>query len=181
MKIEIFDKVAFWEELRWVKDEYDIRVSGKVSNRSAKRITVLVSNAYLESNGDIHWIQCLEAELYKACKERNLECDPLELEAMERNYFCRKTRKKVFATAFDNHRINTTIIGETPKAKLFADIITDYLALEEEVQDDTQLSRSDSRERPGSTFEYQKADALSTEEARIPLRGTFKDPSSLLG
>ena len=183
-----FDKYTFWELIAKHKEDYDIRVSASSSKRSAKRITILVSNAFLSCIGEVnatdylfHWIQCLEAELYRACKERNLECDPLELEAMERNYFCRKTRKKVFATAFDNHRINTTIIGETPKAKLFADIITDYLALEEEVQDDTELSRSDSRERPGSTFEYQKADALSTEEARIPLRGTFKDPSSLLG
>ena len=184
-----FDKYTFWELIAKHKEDYDIRVSASSSKRSVvKRITILVSNAFLSCIGEVnatdylfHWIQCLEAELYRACKERNLECDPLELEAMERNYFCRKTRKKVFATAFDNHRINTTIIGETPKAKLFADIITDYLALEEEVQDDTQLSRSDSRERPGSTFEYQKADALSTEEARIPLRGTFKDPSSLLG
>jgi len=181
MKIEIFDKVAFWEELRWVKDEYDIRVSGKVSNRSAKRITVLVSNAYLESNGDIHWIQCLEAELYKACKERNLECDPLELESMERNYYCRKTRKKVFATAFDNHRINTIIIGETPKARLFAEIITDYLVLEEVRENGKEFSRGRTRKGFTGTFEYQKANALPIEKAGNALRSTFKDPQGLPG
>lgn len=183
----IFD-IAFWEEMGRVKGEYDIRVSSKRSNRAAKRITVLVSTAFLSSIGDaggtdhlFHWVQCLEAEVYRAAKERGLGCDPLELEAMERNFYCRKTRKKVFATAFDNHRINTIIIGETPKARLFADIITDFLTPEEEIRDDTQLSGDNTRERPIGTFEYQKADALPVEKTRNALRGTFKDPSGLPG
>jgi len=180
-------KNTFWELIAKHKEDYDIRVSASSSKRSAKRITILVSNAFLSCIGEVnatdylfHWIQCLEAELYRACKERNLECDPLELEAMERNYFCRKTRKKVFATAFDNHKINTTIIGETPKAKLFAEIITDYLALEE-VQDATELSRNNQRKRFTRTFEYKEERPLSFKKKGAALCGVVKNSEGVPG
>jgi len=142
----VFDKETFWEEVKRVKNEYDVRISSKHSARSAKRITILVSTAFLSCIGGasgtdylFHWTQCLEAELFRACKEKRLDCDPLELEGMERNYFCRKTQKKVFATAFDNHRISAIITGDIPKARLFANITTDLLTLEE-VKDDQKLS-----------------------------------------
>ena len=171
----MFDKETFWEEVKRVKNEYDIRISSKHSARSAKRITILVSNAFLSCIGEtsgtdylFHWVQCLEAELYRACKERNLECDPLELEAMERNYFCRKTQKKVFATAFDNHRISAIITGDIPKARLFADIITDLLALEE-VKDDQKLSRSSNRGRIVRNFKDQKVEVNEVKKRGVAL------------
>jgi len=161
-----------------IKNDYHIRVAKKPSARAAKRITILISNTYLACSGSIHWVQELEAEVYRAAKERGLECDSLELEAMERNYYCEKRRRKLFATAFDNHRINTTIVGDTPKARLFAEIVTDFLTLEGGLKDE-ELSGSNTRKGFVGTFEYQKRDALPTQETGIPLRGTFKDPQSV--
>ena len=173
-----FDKYTFWEEIARIKSDYKIRVSQKPSARAAKRITILISNTYLACDGSIHWVQELEAEVYRAAKERGFECDSLELEAMERNYYCEKGRRKVFATVFSDHRINTSIVGDTLKARLFAQIVMDFLTLEGGLKDE-ELSRNNPRERFVGTFEYQKRDALPAQETGVPLRGTFKDPQSV--
>jgi hypothetical protein len=183
-------KNTFWELIAKHKEDYDIRVSASSSKRSAKRITILVSNAFLSCIGEVngtdylfHWIQDLEAELYKACKEQGLDCDGLEMESVDRTYICKNKKsplygRKIKATAFDNHRINTTIVGDTPKARLFAEIVTDFLTLEGGEKDE-EFSGNNPRERFVGTFEYQERDALPTQETGIPLRGTFKDPQSV--
>ena len=170
-----FDQLEFVGELRRIKGEYDIRVSKNPPKRSAKRITILVSTAFLSCIGGasgtdylFHWTQCLEAELFRACKEKRLDCDPLELEGMERNYFCRKTQKKVFATAFDNHRISAIITGDIPKARLFANITTDLLTLEE-VKDDQKLSGSGNRRRIVRNFKDQKVEVNEVKKRGVAL------------
>ena len=47
MNTKQFNKQKFWDELRVIKREYSIKVSKKPHNRSAKRITILISTAYL--------------------------------------------------------------------------------------------------------------------------------------
>jgi hypothetical protein len=174
---------GFWKDMVRIKNDYHIRVAKKPSARAAKRITILVSNTYLACGGSIHWVQCLESEVYRAVKESGLECDNIELEFQDRSYICRNRKtsicgRKINATAFDNHRINTTEVEDTPKARLFAEIVTDFLTLEGGLKDE-ELSGSNTRERFVGTFEYQKRDALPTQETGIPLRGTFKDPQSV--
>jgi len=112
------------EKLSMAQRDYNIRVSevGNPHKRSAKRITILVSEAYLTSGGSIHLVQDLEAEVYKLCKEHCLDCDPLEMESVDRSYICRKKDgkgkphrdygKKFYATQFDNHLINETNISK---------------------------------------------------------------------
>ena len=137
-----FDKYRFWKEVKRIKDEYTICVSKKPHARSAKRITILISNAYLESGGWIHWLQDLQAEVYRAVKERRLDCDPLEMESVDKSYICRKEKSKQYGkkfkwTQFENHMICTEVHDrrEIPKATLFAGILTDYLLLEREEEE----------------------------------------------
>jgi len=75
-----FNKQKFWDELSVIKSEYSIKVSKRPHNRSAKRITILLSNAYLSCNGSVHWVQCLESALYRQCKEKKIDCDQLDME-----------------------------------------------------------------------------------------------------
>jgi len=72
----------------------------------------LVSEAYLTSGGSIHWVQDLEAELFKLCKKYYLDCDPLEMEATDRSYTCINKKsnlygRKIKQTQFDAHMICT--------------------------------------------------------------------------
>jgi len=183
----VFDKETFWEEVKRVKNEYDVRISSKHSARSAKRITILVSNAFLSCIGGtsgtdylFHWTQCLEAELFRACKEKCLDCDSLELEAMERNYFCRKTQKKVFATAFDNHRICTNATDASPKARLFADIITDLLALEEVKEDvRSEFQKHHFRRGTKEAAESEQVSTLKHEEKGASFHRAFEDSEDI--
>ena len=116
--LEIFKK-----KLSQAQRDYNIRVAEGYNphKRSAKRITILVSEAYLVADrtaGSIHWVQDLEAEVFKLSKEHRLDCDELEMEHEDRSYTCRKKDKKgkphrdygkkFYATQFDNHLINET-------------------------------------------------------------------------
>lgn len=109
-----FKGELFKEKLSIAQIDYNIRVTEGYNphKRSTKRITILVSEAYLTSGGSIHWVQDLEAEVYKLCKEYYLDCDPLEMESVDRSYICINEKsklygKKIKATQFDNHMICT--------------------------------------------------------------------------
>jgi hypothetical protein len=109
-----FKLELFKEKLNAAQEDYNIGVTegGNPHKRSAKRITILVSEAYLTSDGSTHWVQDLEFEVYRLCKEYYLDCDPLEMEATDRSYVCRDKKsklhgKKTAATQFDNHMIGT--------------------------------------------------------------------------
>jgi len=109
----IFNLVVFKEKLSQAQRNYNIRIVEGYNphKRSAKRITILVSEAYLTSGGSIHWVQDLEAEVYKLCKEYHLDCDPLEMESADRSYICKDKKsksygRKIAATQFDNYMIS---------------------------------------------------------------------------
>jgi hypothetical protein len=113
------DFEVFKDKLRQAHEDYHIRVAeGYRSHiRSPKRITILVSEAYLTSGGSIHWVKDLEAEVYELCKEYNLDCDALEMEGVDRSYVCRKEGspgygRKIKVTQFDNHLINTARVSK---------------------------------------------------------------------
>ena len=120
----LFNFKVFKENLSKAQEDYHIRVTEGYNplKRSPKRITILVSEAYLTSGGSVFWVQDLEAEVYKLCKEYHLDCDPLEMESVDRSYICRKKDgkgkphrdygKKFCATHFDNHLINETNISK---------------------------------------------------------------------
>lgn len=95
------------EKLSEAQSDYNIRIAEgyNPNKRSAKRITIIVSTAYLTSGGSIHHVQDLESEIYKLCKEYHLDCDPLEMESEDRSYKCKKTGKTYKATHFDNHMV----------------------------------------------------------------------------
>ncbi|MBW1853312.1 MAG: hypothetical protein JRJ00_01300 [Deltaproteobacteria bacterium] len=124
MRDRLFTFKTFKENLSKAQRDYNIRVAEGYNphKRSAKRITILVSEAYLNSGGSIHWIQDLEAQVYRLSKEYCLDCDPLEMESIDRSYICRKKDgkgkphrdygKKFCATQFDNHLINETNISK---------------------------------------------------------------------
>jgi len=109
LKLEVFK-----EKLSKAQEDYHIRVAEGYwpHKRAAKRVTILVSEAYLVSGGSIHLVQDLEFEVYKLCKEYCLDCDELEMEAADRSYICKDKKsklygRKVIATQFDNHMIGT--------------------------------------------------------------------------
>ena len=109
-----FNLGVFKENLRKIQEGYHIGIAerGNPHKRSAKRISILVSEAYLTLGGSIHWVQDLEAEVYKLCKECQLDCDPLEMESADRSYLCKYKKsnlygRKIAATKFDNHKIRT--------------------------------------------------------------------------
>lgn len=118
-----FDLGLFKERLSKTQEEYNIRVVERntLHKRSAKRITILVSDAYLTSGGSIHWVQDLEAEVFNACNGY-LDCDQLEMEFVDRSYICkskdkkgkphRDYGKKFQAMQFDNYLINETNISK---------------------------------------------------------------------
>ncbi len=183
-----FDKHAFWEEMKRIKGEYTIRVSKKPSGRAAKRITILISTAYLACNGSVHSIQDLESEIYRAVKEKHLDCDPLEMEAVERSYVCRDKKsklsgRKIKETQFDSHRICTSEHPgqEIPKAALFADILTNYLTLEKEEQNAEKFSGDHPRARPGTTFRCEERHYVPHQEEGVAMRTTYKKPPSVPG
>ena len=98
--------------MRKAQEDYHIRVAEGCNphKRSAKRISILVAEAYLNSGGSVHLVQDLESEVFKLCKECHLDCDPLEIESADRSYTCRDKKSKLFgrkiaATQFDNHKI----------------------------------------------------------------------------
>ena len=133
-----FNFDSFKERLTKAQSDYNIRVAEGYNphKRSAKRIAIFVSEAYLTSGGSIHWVQDLEAEVFKLCKEYYLDCDPLEMEQIDRSYICRKKGKKgsthrdygkkFFATQFDNHLVNETNISkeDVPLARAIVHLFT---------------------------------------------------------
>jgi hypothetical protein len=105
----IFELDLFKKKLSIAQQEYNIKIAEgyRPHKRSPKRITILVSEAYLTSGGSIHLVQDLQADVYKLCKEYFLDCDPLEMESVDRSYRCRKTGKLYTATKLDNYLIST--------------------------------------------------------------------------
>lgn len=114
---ERFDLELFKNKLSKVQEDYHVRVckKGNPSPRACKRITILVSEAYLTSGGLVHLVQDLESGVYKLCKEYLLDCDQLEMEFVDRSYICkskdkkgkphRDYGKKFQATEFDNNAV----------------------------------------------------------------------------
>jgi hypothetical protein len=180
-----FNNHKFWDEMERIKGDYSIRVAKKPHKRSAKRITILVSTAYIESGGWIHWVQALEAEVYRAVKDKHLDCDPLEMEHEDRSYTCRNKKSKLFgkkirAARFENHMI-CEVADDVPKAALFAGILTDYLALEKEDKDAAELSGDHPRARTGTTFGREKRHPVPPQEAGIALRTAYKKSQGVSG
>ena len=108
------DIELFKEKLSNVQSDHNIRVAEgcRPQKRSPKRITILVSETYLTSGGSIHWVQDLEAEVHKLCKEYYLDCDELEMESVDRSFICKDRKSKLYgrkirATQFDNHLVCT--------------------------------------------------------------------------
>jgi hypothetical protein len=118
-----FKLEVFKEKLSEIQNDYHIRIlsKGNPNPRAAKRIVILVSEAFLVVGGDVHYCQNLEAEIYKLCKEYFLDCDELEIESADKSYICRRKGKKgkphkdcgkkFCATQFDNHLINETNVA----------------------------------------------------------------------
>ena len=108
------DVEVFKEKLSKAQRDYNIRIAEgyNPNSRSARRITILISNAHLTSNGSVFWVQDLESEVFKLCKEYYLDCDQLEMESVDRSYICKDKKsnlygRKIAATKFDNHKIRT--------------------------------------------------------------------------
>ena len=180
-----FDKQKFWNDLSALKKESSIKISKKPHSRSAKRITILISAAYLANGGSVHWVQCLESAFYRQCKAKRLDCDRLEMEDNWQSYACRRTKgpgsqhhgKKMKSNEFDEWNICTTD-KNSPKAELFANILTDYLAMEE-CYDDQELPGSCERERASADSRHQKRFVKKAQEARFAARESVKNQQDL--
>ena len=140
------DVEVFKEKLSKAQRVYNIRIAEgyNPNKRSPKRITILVSEAYLTSGGSIHWVQDLEAEVYKLCKEYYLDCDELEMESVDRSYICRDEKSKLYgrkiaATKFDNHLINKTNISkeDIPLARAVIHFLKNIFKKEDEKDGNT--------------------------------------------
>ena len=180
-----FDKQNFWNDLSALKKESSIKISKKPHSRSAKRITILISAAYLANGGSVHWVQCLEPVLYRQCKAKRLDCDRLGMEDNWQSYTCRRKKgsgsqncgKKMTSNEFDEWAICTTETS-SPNAEQFANILTDYLALEEHY-DEQELPGSSERERASADSRHQKRFVKTAQEARFAARESVKNQQDL--
>jgi len=166
-----FDKHRFWDALKTIKQEYNIKQGTKPSLKSAKRFTVLVSCAYLEANGSLHWIDCLESALFRCCKEKNLQCDKLAMEDDTQSYTCKRKGKdygrKMYSNQFEEFKISAAE-GDYPKATTFAEYLTDFLLME--VIDEQDISRNSERAGVTTNTRHQKRGIRGTQKKRLALR-----------
>ena len=152
--------LEFVEELRRAKSEYNIRPSTRNDRKSAKRVTILVSTAYLKCGGSVQWVQEIEAHLMRALKEIPLTCDPLEMEGVDRSYT--KHGKRYCATQFENHLVNERcwVSEPLPIVKAILKILTEEV--KEDVRSEFQkhhLRRGVEEaveDQQGATGEYEK-------------------------
>lgn len=169
--------LEFVEELRRAKSEYNIRLSTKNDRKAAKRVTILVSTAYLKCGGSVQWVQEIEAYLMRALKEIPLTCDPLEIEGVDRSY--RKHGKRNTATQFDNHIVNErSWVSETlPIVKAILKILT------EEVKEDVRSEFQKHHLRRGieEALEGEQGAALEYEEKGATVHRTFEGSADLPG
>ena len=162
--------LEFVEELRRAKSEYNIRLSTKNDRKAAKRVTILVSTAYLKCGGSVHWSQEIEAHLMREMKNNPLSCDPLEIEGVDRSY--RKHGKRNTATQFDNHIVNErSWVSETlPIVKAILKI------LKEEVKEDVRSEFQKHHLRRGveEAVEDQQGATGEYEKERVTLHRAFE-------
>ena len=168
-----FDKELFWQAMKEIKKDYHIRQTSKPSARSAKRIIVLTICAYFKAGGEVHWVPCLESALYRCCKEKNLECDRLAMEDNNMPYTCKRKGHRDFgrrlsSNQFDEFSISTTE-GDYPKARTFAEYLTDFLLLEV-ITDEQDISRSSERAGVVTDFRHQKRGIRGTTKKRLAIR-----------
>ena len=174
-----FDKYTFWNEIKHIKREYGLRISNRPHARSAKRITILISTAYLKSGGSVHWVQCLESAIYRMCKARKLDCDRLEMEDNTQAYICRRKSKsgkrekeygkKLYSNEFNEWAL-CTADSVNPEIETFANMLTDYLAQEEDYDDEPQLSGDCKREGDTRNPRHKEGRFSKTKKGRLALR-----------
>lgn len=82
---EELDKQALLKAVRFIKDEYYIRLIPKkeVTNKMRRRISILVTEEYLKAGGGIHDAFFFEAYLYDNLKNESLNCEKLDIEIEE--------------------------------------------------------------------------------------------------
>ena len=174
---EVFNQHDFATELRRVKDEYSVKPAVRNDRRSSKRVTILVSTAYLKCGGSVQWVQEIEAHLMRALKETPLTCDPLEMEDNDRSYICRKEEsphygRKITATQFENHLVNERCwVSETlPIVKAILKILT------EEVKEDVRSEFQKHHLRRGveEAVEDQQGATGEYEKERVTLHRAFE-------
>lgn len=173
-----FDKHGFWAELKECKAENCLKHSKQPHEKAAKRITVLVSNAFLshcppDSNAHRIFVLALESSVYRLCKEKKLDCDRLPAEDNWFYYWTNPTRgresRKITTNEFEEHSISNA--DNDPKAELFANIITDYLALEEEEEEHEQPVCTDSqRKGNGRHARHKEGRSGKVKKERLSLR-----------
>jgi len=167
--------LEFVEELRRAKSEYNIRPSTRNDRKSAKRVTILVSTAYLKCGGSVQWVQEIEAHLMRALKEIPLTCDPLEMESEDRSYT--KHGRRYNATQFDNHLVNERCwVSETlPIVKAVLKILT------EEVKEDVRSEFQKHHFRRGTkeAAESEQVSTLKHEEKGASFHRVFEDSKDI--
>jgi hypothetical protein len=157
---EVFNQHDFATELRCVKDEYSIKPAVRNDRRSSKRVTILVSTAYLKCGGSVHWSQEIEAHLMREMKNNPLSCDPLEMEGVDRSYT--KHGKRNTATQFDNHIVNErSWVSETlpiVKAilKILKEEVKEYVRSEFQKHHLRRGVEEAVEDQQGATGEYEK-------------------------
>ena len=120
---EPFDKEQFWSAIKQFKQDYNINVGNKVCLKSCKRITILVDIAYLQAKGSLHWIDCLESEVYRCCREKQLQCDRLPMEDNNMGYTCKKKGhrdygRKMYSNEFEEFKIKNFGFANIEKGQI---------------------------------------------------------------
>ena len=167
------------DEVKHLKKEYGIKTSKQPHARSAKRITILISTAFLGAGGSVHRVQCLKSALYRHCKAKKLDCDALAMEANTHSYISKRKGKggkshtvygqKLYSNEFLDWSICVTATA-TPKAELFANIITDHLAQEEIYDEEQELPGDRQREGDFRNTRHKEGRFRKVKEARLTLR-----------
>jgi len=173
--VEPFNQVEFINELRRARDEYNITPVSRGEVRSYKRITILVSTAYLKCEGDIHWVQEIEAQLIRELRKEPLACDPLEMEGVDRSYTQHGKRN---ATQFDNHRVNDRcwVSEPLPIVKAILKI------LKEEVKDvRSGIQKHHFRRRVAETLEGEQVPINKHEKKGPTIHRVFESSEDLPG
>ncbi len=78
MKLEGLKIYPFMDICNTITQECNIATTNKpTSDVAARRIAIVTKNGYLKCEGNIHYADLLERQIYEAVKMLNLTCDPI--------------------------------------------------------------------------------------------------------
>lgn len=145
----MLDQFKFLKHIEKLKTDYNISIAKTNNPTINKRITILVTDAFLIAGGDIHQNFYFEQDLYQALKSIPFTCDPIQA---EEDYWemPRKERK-----GWNPLKLVSENASQEPPTKYMTELVNDVInILKKEVKNG--VRRDNHRRRPLRTFKSKK-------------------------